>query len=623
MRTVLAGMLLVVGAGCATTSTSYLARVNDETITGKDLRQEFARSHSGLEKILGDDKEVRKYVTRLADRRLFVQEGYRMGLQDAADVRDEVGRFRTQKMIEAYLRVELDEKSKPTEDEVKAVFASVTHQSEARQIVVATQAEADAIAAQVKAGADFEALAREKSIAPSAKHGGIFLVGWGGDEAYERAVLPLRDGEVGPVFQSKMGWEVIRLEKRTPIEKPLPAEKVAPRIRQVLGERKRARREAELYAQLWAKYDARVLECAKTIAELKAAVQANDTTPCATWQGGSVTTAALAARVKLDQLGTTGVDWNELRSALVEDLVNREVVRRDAEAQGYAQRPEIVEEVRLRQDELVEGKLYKDHVTRGVEATEADARAYYEGHKEIFLEEAQYELAHVLLDTAEAAQKALERVRSGQPFKEVAAAFSQDPETAEQGGGLGFFDRRRLTGPLEPLLALEEGGVSDVVKTKAGYHVVKVLSIKPPRQRPFEDVKEDARARALQERKDKARDRWVATLRAAARVEINEAGIRAYEKERTEWIRKQDEADRVKKEADRARNAATAPPAPAPASGSTPAPAGETAPAAAAPSQDPAAAHAGPVTAPPPSPAAPAAPAAAPTPHGHPATHGR
>jgi peptidyl-prolyl cis-trans isomerase C len=433
---------------------------------------------------------------------------------------------------------------------------------------------------------------------------------------YERVVPPLRDDEVSPVFQSKAGWEVIRLEKRTPIEKAPPAEKIAPRIRQVLEQRKRAQRETELYAKLWAKYEARVLECAKTTAELKAAVQANDTSLCATWQGGSVTTAALAARLKLDQLGTTGVDWNELRTALIEDLVNREVVRRDAEAQGYAQRPELVEEVRLRQDGLVEGKLYKDHVTRGVEATEEDARVYYDAHKEIFLEEAQYELAHVLVDTPEAAQKVLERVRSGQPFKEVAAAFSQDPETAETGGGLGFFDRRRLTGPLEPLLALEEGGVSDVVKTKAGYHVVKVLSIKPPRQKPFEDVKDDARARALQERKDKARDRWVATLRAAARVEINEAGIRAYEKERTEWIRKQDEVDRLKKEADRARNAAAAPPAPASASESTPAATGEAAPAADAPAQAPAATGAGALTAPPPPPAAPA-----PSPHGHPAAH--
>ncbi len=547
MRHLLAGLLLVVAAGCATPrSTAYLAKVNDETITGKELRQEFARSHSGLEKILGDKQEIRRYIANIVDRRLFVQEAYRMGLHEAPDVREAVERFRARKVIEGFVKDEIDDPSKPTDEEVKAVHATLTHQLEIRQIVVRTKVEAEAIAAAVRAGANFETLAREKSIAPSAKRGGMAIAGWGADEAYEAVLPALAEGEMTPVFQSKAGWEIIRLEKRKPLENPPRLEVVAKRIRQILANRKRAARQAAVYASLWPKYGARFLDCAPTLDDLKKASGANDASPCATWEGGTLTAAQLAGRVKLDEIPADG-DWSALRKTLIEDLVAREVMKREAESRGYALRPDIVDAVKVRQDEIVESKLYVEHVTKGLTSTDEDARRYYEAHKDAYMDDAVYELAHVLAGTPEAAALVEEKVRSRQPFQEIAAAHSQDKETAEDGGRIGFFEKKKLTGPLAPIAALEEGGVSGVVQTSAGYHVIKVLSIAPPRQRPFEDVKEQARKQALQERKDAERDRWVATLRSAARIEINEAGIRAYQNERIAWIKEQEEADREKK----------------------------------------------------------------------------
>jgi hypothetical protein len=102
MRLVAAAAVAVLATGCA--SPRYLAKVNHETITGKELKQEFARHHVALEGALADDKDIRKYVNRLVDRRLFVQEGYRVGLQDAADVRADVARARPQKLIELFRR---------------------------------------------------------------------------------------------------------------------------------------------------------------------------------------------------------------------------------------------------------------------------------------------------------------------------------------------------------------------------------------------------------------------------------------------------------------------------------------------------------------------------------------
>lgn len=538
MKGRIAALVLLLGAGCATTSTAYLARVNDEVITGKELRQEFGRHHYAMEDILGEEQEVRKYLDRLVDRRLFVQEGFRLGLQDSPVVLDAVARFRGQKLVEAYLKERIDDRAVVSEEEVKAAHAQMTRQAEVLQLVVATQAEAEAALADLRKGADFDALARQRSIVPSSKRGGLILVGYGAEAAVEHALAGLKDGETSAPFLSSAGWALLRLVKRNVVEPP-PYEKVASRIRTALQQRRRAALEQELYGPLWTRYDARVLDCAQTVDELKQAAAAKATTVCASWQGGTLTVQALARRVKLDQLGSAAGSWPELRKALLEDLVARELVQREAEADGYGQRPEILEKVRSSRDDQVESLLYREYVIHDVKVDDAETRAYFEAHRDLFTEDAQYELAQVLVATPEEARVVVEKLTTArQPFGEVAAALSKDPKSAADGGRVGFVGKKRLVDEFAPITALQEGEVSAPLATKAGYHVVKVLSIKPPRPLPLEEVAADARRRALEERQAAETQRWVGKLRAAAKIVISDAGIKAYSRERTKALAK-------------------------------------------------------------------------------------
>lgn len=605
MRSVVVAVALLASAGCAS-SGKHLAKVNHETLTGKELRLEFARHHYALEKLLTDDGDVRKYVDRLVDRRLFVQEGYRLGLQDAPDVREGVARLRAQKIVELFLQEEVEARTTVSDEEVKAAHERLADRLEVRQLVLKTREEAEAAAAALAAGGDLEKLARERSIAETAKRGGMTVVTWGMDEAYERTLFALPEGGTSPVFRSTAGWEVARVEKRKTVDRP-PLEKVAAQIRQVLRKRKRLAREEELYSTLWSKFGAKVLECAPDVATLKAAAAGDDQTACASWRGGTVTTRALAGRVKLEQLDAVGTKWPELRKALVEDLVNREVVKLEAEERGYGQRPEVVEKVAALQDDLVESKLYREYVVKDVRVGEEDARRHYDANAGEFVEDAQLELAQILVDSQETANEVAAKVRSRQPFVELVAAYSKDKRNVMEGGRVGFVAKGLLKDEFAPVAALAEGEVSPPIRASDGYHLVKVLSIRPERQRPFEEVKEQARARALEVAQKAEVNRWVATLRAAAKIEVSERGIRAYGDEVREQLRRDQEAKRAKAAA--AKPAAEAPPGAA-------SPAAEPQPTAAAPSTPSAAPNAAPAAplAPAPPPSASATPAPAPSP---------
>ena len=100
--------------------------------------------------------------------------------------------------------------------------------------------------------------------------------------------------------------------------------------------------------------------------------------------------------------------------------------------------------------------------------------------------ETEYKLSHILVSVPEQAspaqidtrkqraEDALAQVKSGKEFREVAAAFSDAPDGI-QGGGLGWRTPARLpTIFVETVKSMKAGDVSTVLRSPAGFHVVKL-----------------------------------------------------------------------------------------------------------------------------------------------------
>ena len=100
----------------------------------------------------------------------------------------------------------------------------------------------------------------------------------------------------------------------------------------------------------------------------------------------------------------------------------------------------------------------------------------------------EYQLAHILLRAPESAspeqlqklrlrgEQALKKARAGANFAELTAAFSDAPD-ALQGGDLGFRPLSRLPGLYAEVAArLQAGEVSDLLRSSAGFHIVKLIA---------------------------------------------------------------------------------------------------------------------------------------------------
>lgn len=127
---------------------------------------------------------------------------------------------------------------------------------------------------------------------------------------------------------------------------------------------------------------------------------------------------------------------------------------------------------------------------------------YYSNNLAQFTTPEQRHVLHILIapkgsDAAamEAAKKKAEAIlaeikRSPGKFGELARKDSDDPLSAAKGGDLGFFTRGKMVKPFdEAVFALKPGQISDLVQTQYGFHIIKLLAVKPPYTAPLKDVK--------------------------------------------------------------------------------------------------------------------------------------
>lgn len=158
-------------------------------------------------------------------------------------------------------------------------------------------------------------------------------------------------------------------------------------------------------------------------------------------------------------------------------------------------------------------ELNADTLAAEIPVSDEELRQRYEAQKLNFRTAEERQARHILLQLAadasaqevEAARlkatSLLERIRAGEDFATVAKAESQDPGSARNGGDLGFFGMGVMDKAFEEAaFSLQEGELSEPVRSAFGYHIIKLEAIKGGETKPFEAVAEQLKHEIQQER---------------------------------------------------------------------------------------------------------------------------
>jgi peptidyl-prolyl cis-trans isomerase SurA len=179
---------------------------------------------------------------------------------------------------------------------------------------------------------------------------------------------------------------------------------------------------------------------------------------------------------------------------------------------------------------LVARKVIGNRLADRIKVADDDVKAYWQQHPGEFLADVEVRVRHVFLKVTSPADEArvravgakvLARLQAGEDFAQVARETSEGPSAAD-GGDLGWVKRRLLEREVEnAAFALEPGQTSGLVRARAGFHILRAEERRGGEPRPFDQVKDEIRARLNAEQAEGHQQQYVAELRKNALVEVN------------------------------------------------------------------------------------------------------
>ncbi len=232
------------------------------------------------------------------------------------------------------------------------------------------------------------------------------------------------------------------------------------------------------------------------------------------------------------ELGITGETelvnrLNEIRKQY--NLATMEDLEKAAKEQGVS-----FEDFKANiRNQIITQSVMRDQVGRKIAPTPGEVQRYFEAHQQDYVQPESVKLGEILISTgtqpddaqklAEAKTKADDieaRLHAGGDFSQLARSFS-DGTTAAQGGDLGQYKK----GQLDPLFeqktfGLKVGEVTEPIRTKQGFVILKVIQHTPGGVPQFKDVENEVEQNYFEAKAGPAMRQYLAQLRDEAAIYI-------------------------------------------------------------------------------------------------------
>lgn len=190
----------------------------------------------------------------------------------------------------------------------------------------------------------------------------------------------------------------------------------------------------------------------------------------------------------------------------------------------------------LEREKMTAYSMLLEEISKRVMITPQDVIAHYEENLDECTEKEKVSFCQIFIKKGDDAKddraksklagEVLERLESGEDFRELAKAYSEGPQK-DEGGDWGFIEKGYLNadtmGKIEAAaFELEPGSHSGVIETPLGYHIVMAEGVKKERIVPVTEVWDEIERKLGQEAAERARKEWVSELREKAYISIKQ-----------------------------------------------------------------------------------------------------
>jgi len=247
------------------------------------------------------------------------------------------------------------------------------------------------------------------------------------------------------------------------------------------------------------------------------------------------------------------IEQNILKRLIEQELINQAVkeaavvVPPEEIQKGFDEYKQRFQSEEQFQNYLKHGKVTKESIEQRIRerrslelllekkgdmaVTDAEAQDFYGKNERFYTEKAGIRASHILIKLAEKptpeeeakanerVKEAQARIKKGEDFDKIAVEMSEGPAAAK-GGDLGFFSAGRMVKEFEDVaFKMKVGEISAPVRTRFGFHVIKLVDKREDRKKTFEEVKEQI-VKSLQNKKFfTERRKMLADLEKNAKIE--------------------------------------------------------------------------------------------------------
>lgn len=208
-------------------------------------------------------------------------------------------------------------------------------------------------------------------------------------------------------------------------------------------------------------------------------------------------------------------DSPELRKAVRDDLINREVIAQEAVKMGLDKNPEVTQQTEVAKQSILISAFVQDYLKTHPISDDQIKQEYDKLTSN--LGDKEYKARHILVDSEDEAKAIIAQLGKKGNFDKIAKEKSKDAGSAENGGALDWAVPTNFVPPFaNALLSLKKGAYTkEPVKSQFGWHVIKLDDERNLKVPPLETVKPQIQQRLQQQAIQAA----VADLRAKAKIE--------------------------------------------------------------------------------------------------------
>jgi peptidyl-prolyl cis-trans isomerase C len=214
----------------------------------------------------------------------------------------------------------------------------------------------------------------------------------------------------------------------------------------------------------------------------------------------------------------------------LEDMIAEKLFLAEARRRKLDGDEELRREVERYREQLMVEKLLSQEVLTVPPPAPGEVEKFWAANREGFSVPELTRLSHIFVRPGEdeSEESVIERCLSirarlegGEDFAAVAREVSEGSSKV-RGGDLGYFREEQIVPEFRPAVSeLAAGEVSGPIKTESGYHLLMVTDIRPPRQKTFEESREEVTAILLAEKRKARFDNVKAAIADSISVEKN------------------------------------------------------------------------------------------------------